>query len=114
AVEQRRRWGRWGRFGRFGRFEWLGVVHRDRGRRGVRRARAERLVDSLRRFAEREHYARGSQDGGDPLHSALSLERERDEAGQLEVPVQLDVAHRRVATRREYGVPGCQRRILGY
>src|SRR5205085_11219601 len=30
---------------------------------GVCGARAERLVDSLRRFAEREHYARGSQDG---------------------------------------------------
>src|SRR5213592_2589879 len=96
--------GRW----RDRRPERLRVVHGHWWRRGVRGAGAERLVDPLRGFAERQHHARGSQDGPDPLHSTLPVRRDRNEAGEPEVPLQLDVTHRRVVARREYGVPGRQ------
>src|SRR5205807_361903 len=45
------------------------------------------------------------------LHRALSVDRERDEARHLEVPLQLDLAHHRVTARREHGVHRRQRRV---
>ncbi len=51
--------------------------------------------------SKRQHHSRELEDGPDSVAPAVSRGSERDEAGEFEVPLQLDVADRRLAQRRQ-------------